>query len=505
MSDQSELSQKFEVLKKCGNGGFSSVYKVKERSDGRIFALKFFDFDYISPTTKEYKDFINEIAILKKINHPNVVKVIEELILDGKPAIKMDYIDGETLDEIIKDRVLPVNEILEIVMQISAALYACHNMQIPPGSVGYHSDTLILRDNAIIHNDIHPKNIIRLKKENDAIETKYILIDFGLSISSRADIRHSHMQHGMAEYKAPEKWDKKEISTRTDIYSFGVLLFKLLTNIVPFPIENYNDARQMIELERFHKEEQPPEIWELRKEALQQKNNMFLNIPDYPFWLELMALKCLAKNSIERFHDGKELNQYYHKGIKGEIKEEPAPVFVPKEEDPKNPGLLIVSDKPLLPKKQKWNSKRLFIGAFIIAVFFTAFYFMDILFSSTQDTIYDYKKITNDFFSSDKSTFTTADVEKLSGYFEFPIEYYTKSFNSKEEFVKFYMDAQKNVESKSLLIDSVVIVSKNTNPTIIRAYGYLKRFRTDNTIKQKDIKDEIYFNNGKIKRIVRIK
>src|SRR5690606_41852119 len=97
-----ELATSYDILKVLGHGGFSAVFKARRKTDGAIVALKQLDLTIDNESQKEYKDFKEEVDILKKLDHPNIVKVYGEYILDHKPSLEMEYIEGETLETLLK-------------------------------------------------------------------------------------------------------------------------------------------------------------------------------------------------------------------------------------------------------------------------------------------------------------------------------------------------------------------------------------------------------------------
>ena len=95
------------------------------------------------------------------------MKVYDEYILDHKPSLEMEFIDGETLETILKrEKYFSVDDTLDLIEQIAGALNYCHHYYIP-GEVAAHTDSVLLKRNAVIHNDINPKNILRTKMKTE--------------------------------------------------------------------------------------------------------------------------------------------------------------------------------------------------------------------------------------------------------------------------------------------------------------------------------------------------
>lgn len=310
-----ELATSYDILKVLGHGGFSAVFKARRKADGDIVALKQLDLTIENETEKEYRDFKEEVDILKKLDHPNIVKVYEEHILDHKPSLEMEFVDGETLETILKkEKYFSIDDTLDLIEQIAGALNYCHHYYLP-GNIVQHTESALLKRNAIIHNDINPKNIIRTRNEDGTY--RYVLIDFGLSFTDPNAVRHSKKEEGMAEYKSPEKWSGAMVDAPSDIYSFGIVLYEALTGVVPFPVKDYKVAGDMIQLEEKHRNAAIPDMCKSRI-AILSENNMEAEC-DVPEWLEMLVKKCLEKLPQDRFKTGRELSQFYYDGIEGKI------------------------------------------------------------------------------------------------------------------------------------------------------------------------------------------
>ncbi len=312
-----ELASSYDILKVLGHGGFSAVFKARRKTDGHIVALKQLDFSVQNEQQKEYRDFKEEVDILKKLDHPNIVKVYDEYIIDNKPSLEMEFIDGETLETILKrEGFISIDDILELIEQIAGALNYCHHYSIVSEMEQQTNPTSIKR-NAVIHNDINPKNIIRTTNADGS--NRYVVIDFGLSFTDPNAVRHSKKEEGMAEYKSPEKWNGAMVEAASDIYSLGIVIYELLTGAVPFPVKDYKITGEMIQLEEKHKTASIPNLCEKRIDAIKNRESRADVECDIPQWLVSLVEKCLEKNPSKRFETGRELCQFFYDGIEGKI------------------------------------------------------------------------------------------------------------------------------------------------------------------------------------------
>jgi eukaryotic-like serine/threonine-protein kinase len=209
------------------------------------------------------------------------------------PYIEMEYIEGPDLGELLKppyDPVFTVKETIKVADHLANALAHCHRANIK-------------------HGDIKSNNV----KFNQHTGN-YILLDFGLSVMSDEQRRTSIRYAGAIEFMAPEQ-STGETLTETDVYSYGIVLFELLTGTVPFPLMNKGEmARNAVMLA--HMETLPPDIISLRREALpgywdnyKQQKEMSI-----PVWLLSMIYKCLEKDPAKRFKNGCELQEFIQLG-----------------------------------------------------------------------------------------------------------------------------------------------------------------------------------------------
>ncbi len=315
-----------------GEGGFAIVLKIRHKKWGYVRALRILN-NVITNGEADpvYKKFQEECKLLFRLgngSHPNIVQIHQALLSHNNNAVVvMDYVNGETLTDVIKANSGFVNceEVLRLLSDIGSALAYCHE-DIYKYCLDKEDDDLkddpndgrkALLDDAtrqqliekyrVIHNDIHSGNIMRRD------DGRYVLLDFGLAIENGDVVRSSRRKNGVAEFMAPEKWDgESELTTQTDIYSFGIVLYEYLAGRVPFPrdekIKNILEADLLVM--NAHKQQTPQPIYELRKASFEKRYPGQQYEKDYPDWLEELIMKCLEKSKDSRFKNGKELFEF---------------------------------------------------------------------------------------------------------------------------------------------------------------------------------------------------
>ena len=324
--------EEYTLLDELGQGGFATVYKVRHNELGYIRALRVMNAVIARGTEdKTYQRFIDECRLLMRIgngNHPNIIHICRTLLKEQRAAVEMDFVDGCDLTKHVAHcgGFVPAEDVMRLLEDMSSALAYCHEdiyrfcmdrvadgLQDDPedGSkvlVDDETRRRLIQKYMVIHNDIHSDNIIRRE------DGSHVLLDFGLAIQGENVVRSSRRSDGAPEFKAPEKWDgDPALTTQSDIYSLGVVLYEYLTGRVPFPLsaEEAGSAKAMYLLGEAHKTKVPDSIYSLRKAAFEKANpGKTYDSPDYPLWLEEVIMKCLEKNPEDRFLNGKELHQF---------------------------------------------------------------------------------------------------------------------------------------------------------------------------------------------------
>ncbi|MCX7830233.1 MAG: protein kinase, partial [Acidobacteria bacterium] len=201
------IAERYEILREIGKGGMGEVYQVKDLDLDEVVALKMLRIrSGISET--ERARFLREIKIARKISHPNVIRVYDLGSFKDITFLTMEFIDGPTLSEWVKDsfqKEIPLKERINILYKIAKGLEVAHLL-------------------GVIHRDLKPQNVL-LNKES---EPK--IVDFGIAYTEEgADLTLEGRFVGSPKYVSPEQIQGKPLDGRSDIYSFGLLSYFVLT------------------------------------------------------------------------------------------------------------------------------------------------------------------------------------------------------------------------------------------------------------------------------------
>lgn len=251
----------FDIERELGSGAMGTVYKVKYVPDGRTMALKVIAFGLTGNETA-IRRFEREAEILKQLKHPNIVRLFATGRYKGTPFFAMEYVEGESLDYVLARRVrFSWEEVVQIGIQTCGALQHAH-------------------DKGIIHRDLKPSNLMRL--HDGTIK----LTDFGIAKDMDVTaLTGANCTVGTASYMSPEQCKGETVTSKSDLYSLGVVLFELLTGRKPFLAES------PIEMFTKHVNEPPPRPnWSLKGSAT----------GEIPTWLETTVLQLMEKKAEHR-------------------------------------------------------------------------------------------------------------------------------------------------------------------------------------------------------------
>src|SRR6266566_7068362 len=252
------VAGRYELEELVGSGGMSSVFRAHDALLERKVALKILHEQYTSD--EDYVErFRREARAVAGLSHPNIVTVIDRGEQDGRQFIVFEYIDGESLKQLV-DRTGPlqVDQAVGLTLQIARALAFAHQQ-------------------GLVHRDVKPQNVLL----NDDGRAK--VTDFGIarSLDVQQGMTQSGTVMGTSDYIAPEQARGERVDEQTDVYSLGVVLYELLTGEVPFPGENF------VAVAMRHINEPPPSARERR--------------PDVSPRLDAAIKRAMAKEQGDRF------------------------------------------------------------------------------------------------------------------------------------------------------------------------------------------------------------
>lgn len=250
----------YQVERAIGRGGMGDVYLARDQRLGRPVALKLLRADY-QPTDDRVRRFQQEARAVCALNHPNIVTIYEVGEVDGAPFIVSEFIEGDTLRQLIPPAGMRLDQALEIAVQIGNALAAAHQM-------------------GVIHRDIKPENV--MVRSDGYVK----VLDFGLAKLSDAledrsqpDSSRGHgVVMGTITYMSPEQARGHKVDPRTDVFSLGIVLQEMLTGHKPFDGRNPPEILAAI-LNReappiaSYKPDEPPGIQQIITRALRKDRN----------------------------------------------------------------------------------------------------------------------------------------------------------------------------------------------------------------------------------------
>jgi len=249
---------RYEVIEQLGTGGMGKVYRVFDKKIEEEVALKLLRPEIVADE-KTIARFRNELKFSRKIVHKNVCRMYDLSEDKGDLYITMEYVPGEDLKSLIK-RIgqFSVGKTVYIAKQVCEGLAEAHKL-------------------GVVHRDLKPQNIMIDKDGNAHI------MDFGIARSIKSEgITDSGVIIGTPHYMSPEQVEGKEVDQRSDIYSFGVILYEMLTARLPF------EGETPIVIAVKHKSESPPDPREFNPQLSEE--------------ISRVILRCLEKDRNRRFH-----------------------------------------------------------------------------------------------------------------------------------------------------------------------------------------------------------
>src|SRR5215469_1207118 len=264
----------YRILGKLGGGGMGVVYEAEDLRLGRHVALKFLPENLVGDA-KTLERFVREARAASLLNHPNICTIHDIQDHNGQPFIVMEKLEGESLKQRIKEKKLDTDEMLDVALQVADALTASH-------------------EKGIIHRDIKPANIFLTTSGSVKV------LDFGLAKLTRDQRLGTATDTGVedsltavgvipgtAVYMSPEQARSEELDARSDLFSFGVVIYEMATGKKPFTGTNIVTTLDAV---------------------LHQKPVSPLAVnPELPTELEAIIGKAMEKDRTQRYQSAAEM------------------------------------------------------------------------------------------------------------------------------------------------------------------------------------------------------
>lgn len=209
----------YQIRETLGRGGMGVVYKAVQTALDRVVAIK-----VLPPHLAEDREFVNSFAqearTVAKLDHPNIVSVIDYGNIEGAPYFVMQYVEGRTLRELLNDHPPDVKQCISILKQVAAALDYAHSREV-------------------VHRDVKPSNIML------CLDGKAMIMDFGVACGSHpGDSSGEWSMVGTPTYMSPEQCRGGKASPRSDQYALGVTAYEMLSGKLPFRGSNASTMLQ---------------------------------------------------------------------------------------------------------------------------------------------------------------------------------------------------------------------------------------------------------------------
>ncbi len=258
-----QLGGRYEVLVKIGEGGMANVYSARDILLNRTVTVKVLK-DYLVSDADFVRRFRREAQAAAVLSHPHIVNIFDVGREDEIYFIVMEYIQGKTLKDLIREKGrIPADIAVELLRQITEAIMHAH-------------------ENGVIHRDIKPQNIL-VSRSGEVKVT-----DFGIAQAvTTGTVTYNDQVMGSVHYFSPEQARGNLIGEQSDVYSLGIVLYEMLTGQVPY----VGDSPISVALKHLNEQITPP-------------RQLYFDIPEP---LELVVLKSVQKNTAARYSTARDL------------------------------------------------------------------------------------------------------------------------------------------------------------------------------------------------------
>ncbi len=326
------INERYEIIKSIGEGGMANVYLAQDKILNRKVAIKVLRGD-LANDEKFIRRFQREAIAASSLSHKAVVEMYDVGEDNGTYYIVMEYVEGKTLKQLLKKRgSLTIPEVIDIMLQLTDGIAHAH-------------------DSYIIHRDLKPQNI--MISDDGAIK----ITDFGIAMAlNGTQFTQTNSVMGSVHYLPPEQASGKGSSTKSDIYSMGILMYELLTGKLPFRGDN------AVEIALKHMKDPIPSIRKIN--------------PDIPQSVENVIIKATAKNPNNRYNDVKEMHKDIKTCMDPKRQNEPKWEYKLPEHDPEDKGAFkeevikenIEQKVPEAVTTKKKTKKKFSFGAALIGL-----------------------------------------------------------------------------------------------------------------------------------------
>ncbi len=269
----------YDLMDEIGRGGMATVYRARQRSINRIVAVKVLP-PVLMHDPAFYERFTREVDIISHLEHPHILPIYDYGEAEGIPYIAMRYLAGGSMAQVIRRGLPDFAWLIKPLDQIALALDYAHQQ-------------------GIIHRDLKPGNIL-LDERNNAY-----LTDFGIARVLDSSLTGSAII-GTPAYMSPEQANAAPLDSRSDLYSFGIVLYELLTGREPY------EAETPVALLLKHLNEPVPPVREFRPEA--------------PAGVDLVIQRATAKHPADRYASLSEMTDAYAAAVRGFAPGTPTPL-----------------------------------------------------------------------------------------------------------------------------------------------------------------------------------